>query len=145
MVSLDNYSVKILDKEFEGDISKEVYLQACKWLAVNVYSSPSYSENISVQIKKSTKEIEKPVKNNKTGKITKEVQTRTVFTVSLYCVRSLKDAISEHCRSCKQLHTIFYMSDSYDCSTCKLNVLQRKIEHDVNGLADTLRKVFEGK
>lgn len=145
MVSLDNYSVKILDKQFEGDVSKEVYLQACKWLAVNVYNSPSYSENISVQIKKSTKEIEKPVRQSKTGKIVKEVQTRTVFTVSLYCVRSLKDVIAENCRSCKQLHTIFYMTGNCHCDECKVTVLQKKLEHDVNGLAESLRKSFEDK
>lgn len=142
MTELDNYSVKILDKQFEGDVSKQVYLEACKWLAQNVYCSPSYSENISVQIKKSTKEVEKTARQAKTGKIIKEKQIRTVFTVSLYCVRSLNDAIEEHCRNCKQLHTIFYMSENYNCNECKLMVLRKRLEHDVKALAENLRKEF---
>lgn len=143
MTDLENYSIKILDKQFEGDVSKEVYLQACKWLATHVYNSPSYSENISVKIVKSNKEVEKLVRHKKTGKIEKTKQTRTVFTVSLYCVRSLKDAIDEHCKNCKQLHTIFYMAGDCNCNECKMNVFKNKMEHDLKGLADSLKESFE--
>lgn len=143
MTDLANYSIKILDKEFEGDVSKEVYLDACKWLAKNVYSSPSYSDNISVQIKKSTKEVEKLVRHKKTGKIEKVKQTRTVFTVSLYCVRSLKDSIKEHCDNCKHLHSLFFQMKDFHCEECKMNVFQKKLEHDMIGLVEGLRKSFE--
>lgn len=136
MADLGNYSVKIFEKRFEGDVSKEVYLQACKWLAVNVFSSPSYSDNISVQVKKSV--IEKDKKS-------KEQQTRTVFTVSLYCVRNLSTTMDEHCKNCKHLHNLFFQMNDLHCEECKVTALRTKLKHDVQGLADSLRKSFEDK
>lgn len=143
MTDLSNYSVKILDKEFEGDVSKEVYLDACKWLAKNVYSSPSYSENISVQIVKSNKEVEKLVRHKKTGKIEKTKQTRTVFTVSLYCVRNLDNALDEHCKNCRHLHNLFFQLNDMHCEECKVTALKRKLETELVGLAENLRKSFD--
>lgn len=143
MTDLANYSVKILDKDFVGDVSKEVYLEACKWLAKNVYSSPSYSDNISVQIKKSEKEIEKKVREKKTGRILTKKQTRTVFTVSLYCVRDLNVAIKEHCDNCRHLHNLFFQMNDMHCEECKVTALQKKLEHEVVNLAESLRKSFE--
>ena len=53
---LKGYSVFICEKTFEDVISKQAYLKACKWLAVNVYGSEGYSENVFVQLKKIPKE-----------------------------------------------------------------------------------------
>ena len=136
VTNLGNYSIKIFEKSFEGDVSKDVYLQVCNWLAKNVYSSPSYSDNISVQIKKTIKE--KSVKQDK-----KEVQTRTVFTVSLYCVRDLSKAIKEHCDNCKHLHNLFFQMNDLRCDECRVVVLQKKLEREMENLVDGLRKSFE--
>lgn len=145
MARLSNYSVKILDKQFEGDVSKDVYLKACKWLAVNVFSSPSYSKNISVQINKDVIEVSKPIVDKKTGEILKEAQIRTVFTVSLYCVRDLDEAIKEHCKNCRHLHNLFFQMNDLHCEECKVTVLQKKLERELSSLADSLRKSFENK
>lgn len=143
VTSLSNYSIKIFEKKFEGDVSKEVYLKACKWLAKNVYSSPSYSENISVKIVKSVIEVSKPVVDKKTGEILKEAQIRTIFTVSLYCVRDLKEALADHCKNCKHLHNLFFDLKNMNCDECRVTVLQKKLEREIEDLADSMRKSFE--
>ena len=148
VTNLSKYSIKIFEKQFEqreDELSRDTYIRTCGWLAKNVYSSPSYSENISVQIKVDRVEVTKPIVDKKTGEILKEAQIRTTFTVSLYCVRDLKEALTEHCKNCKHLHNLFFDLKNMNCEECKVTVLQKRLEKEIEDLANSLRKSFEGK
>lgn len=124
------YTKEVYSKEFTDAVSKQAYLKACKWLAQNVYVSPSYSESIVVKIKKKDK------RETKDGDL-------FVFEVVLYYSTNLVNAKDRFCNNCKQMHQTFY-SNSPQCSECKLKVFFKKIENEVEGITNSLRGDFGG-
>ena len=120
-----NYSIKILTKTFKNKISKEAYLKATKWLALNVFSKPELSKNISVKIQKEEK-----------SKI-------PTFTVTLFVDTKYDDMKREYCDRCKHLFNTFYQVDKMNCNECKMNGFVKTNEKYVRNIADFYKKIFE--
>lgn len=120
-----NYSVKILTKTFKNKISKEAYLKATKWLALNVFSKPELSKNISVKIQKEEK-----------SKI-------PTFTVTLFVDTKYDDMKRGYCDRCKHLFNTFYQVDKMNCNECKMNGFVKTNEKYVRNIVDFYKKIFE--
>jgi hypothetical protein len=124
------YTKEVYRREFTDAVSKQAYLKACKWLAQNVYVSPSYSESIVVKIRKKDK------RDTKNGVL-------FVFEVVLYYSADLNNAKDRFCNNCRQMHETFY-SNKPQCSECKLKVFVTKIENEVAGITNSLMDEFGG-
>lgn len=128
------YTKEVYCKEFVNEVSKQAYLDCCKWLAKNIYSSPSYSENIVVKIKKC--EPRKVTKNGKTVEV-------AVFKLNVYYTMDLKSANERFCNNCRQMHQTFYQNNP-QCSECKLKVFMKKTENEISGIVGSLNRAFGG-
>ena len=122
------YSEFVFEKEFTNEISKKAYLEACKWLAQNVYSKPDLSKYLIVQILKETRKIKK--------------KQMYIFKVRLFVSINENEVSEECCKKCKQLYTIFYCIDKPDCRTCKMNSYKRTLENNIKNLKETLENKF---
>ena len=141
------YTKEICRRYFESSVSKQAYLDACKWLAKNIYSSPSYSENVVVKIQKQeprkVQTVEKVKLKN--GKIKeKEVEVDYFsFRVIVYYQMNLTSAKEQFCNNCKQIHESFFC-EKQSCSDCKLKVLMKKLDFEIDGITQSLKKSLEG-
>lgn len=122
------YTVKICEKTFEDEISKQAYLKACKWLAVNVYGSESYSDCVTVKIKKCSHK-----KSDKTYK----------FNVELYFIADFEHEQKVFCNNCKLMQNTFFGSNITPCQTCRLTPLLKNLERVTENTAESLRRSFE--
>lgn len=116
------YSEKFYEIKFSDKVSKTAYLEACKWLAQNVYSKP-ISEYITVKI---TKEV---VKKNIT------------FKVELYASINENEVKEDFCKKCKQMHTIFYCIEKPECDKCKAYVYKKKLYDRIKGIKEFCEEV----
>lgn len=117
-------SYKIFSKTFKNKISKKAYLEATKWLAINVYSKPEISENISVKIEK---------------------KKANIFEVSLFVDIKFDKIKGEYCDRCKHIYNTFYQVDKMNCDECKLNGYIKTNEKYAKGIVDFYKKIFEEK
>lgn len=123
---LKGYSVFICEKTFEDVVSKQAYLKACKWLAVNVYGSEGYSENIFVQLKKIPKE---------------KADEKFKFTVKLYYSINFESVQQIHCNNCKLAVNTFF-GEQPICHSCKMTPFLKKLNHDTEFIVEKLKKEF---
>ncbi len=121
------YSVKFFEKTFENEVSKQAYLDACKWLATNVYCSEGYSEYITVKIKKQQQ---------------KKSDTTYKFTVELFYMIDFESAKSVFCNNCKLSVNTFFGNDA-PCQTCRVTPLIKKLDHDTYNMVEGLAKDFK--
>ena len=120
------FSELLCERKFKNKISKNAYLEACKWLAQNVYSKVELSKYVTVQIVK--EKVDK-----------KQLPT---FTVKLFMTVDEKEIKDSYCHKCKQLHTIFYSIDKIDCQTCKMHGYRKQLEDNVNNLVGIWKDKF---
>jgi hypothetical protein len=107
------YSEIFYKKTFKNKISKQAYLEACKWLALNVYSKVELSKLITVNIlKQSVKKGQLPA-----------------FVVTLYVNYDEDEDLKEYCHKCRQLHSLLYSIDKPNCELCKLSAFC-KVKHE---------------
>lgn len=125
MLTRSFYSELFYKIEFSDKVSKKAYLNACKWLATNVYSKDEFSEYVTVKITK-----------NKERKL-------PTFTVKLFITIDEKEMCNEYCGKCKQLHTIFYSVDKPDCTACKLNGYRYKLHDNIKNLVAFWKEYLE--
>lgn len=118
------YSEFLCERKFINKVSKQAYLDACKWLAMNVYSKPDLTKFITVQIEK---------EGDKT------------FIVRLYMTVDEREIKDSYCSKCKQLHTIFYSIDKIDCGKCKMNVYRKQLHDSVKNMVDFWKGEFENE
>lgn len=97
------YCAKFFEKEFTATESKKAYLKACKWVAVNVI-------NKVTDIGETTWNITKVY----------EDEDKTTFKLTLYCTLGLEDEHKKFCENCKQMHSLFYVNEEYNCSRCNM-------------------------
>lgn len=120
------YSVLICEKVFSDTVSKQAYLKACKWLAVNVYNSEGYSDNIFVQLKKLPKEKD---------------DEKFKFNIKLYYTINFESVQQIHCNNCKLAVNTFF-GESPICHSCKMTPFLKKLNHDTEFIVEKLRKEF---
>ena len=120
------YAVKIGEKCFEDVVSKQAYLNACKWLATNVYCSEDYSHNISVRVLKQPHE-----KSDETFK----------FVVELYYITDFESVQKIFCNNCKLSVNTFFGNEPL-CNACRFNPFLKKLEHDTETIVKNLKNAF---
>lgn len=124
---MTTYSEMVFKKEFSNKVSKQAYLNACVWLAKNVYGKSDYAERITVKIEK------KDVKKTKVP----------TFVVSLYVTINENELKNDFCQKCQQLHTLFYCVDKVNCEECKMASYRKQLNSYVKNLKEHFEEVFE--
>ena len=120
------YCECVFQKSFEHEVSKKAYLNACKWLAQNIYSNVELSKHVVVNIQKCANES-------------------PTFVVSVYVKHNENDVREGFCKHCKTLHTIFYSIDGVVCSQCKANAYFKQLDKEIEQKASFVNKVLEDK
>lgn len=120
------YCKCVFRKVFEDEVSKQAYLQACKWLAKNIYSNVELSKHIVVNIEKGGEQL-------------------PAFIVSVYVKEDADEIQGSFCRHCKMLHTLFYSIDGMKCSECKANALVKELDKQLKGKVVAVSDILEGK
>lgn len=118
------YSEFLYERKFMNKVSKQAYLDACKWLAVNVFSKPDLSKYITVQIVKEKKNI---------------------FNVKLFMTIDEREIKTNYCLRCQQLHNLFYSIEKVDCNTCKLHAYRNELHNQVKNMVDFWKGEFENE
>ena len=121
------YSVKVFEKEFSNEKSKVAYLNACKWLANNLFSKVELSKVVSVQINKD------------------ENKKLPTFIVSLFVNESETDCRVEHCKQCKTINTIFYQVTKPNCNECKMNAYKKRLDSRIEIKANFVKEIMNEK
>lgn len=114
-------------KEFEDEISKQAYLNACKWLAVNIYNNVELSKSVVVSIEKVAG---------------RELPT---FVVTVYVRMNEKEQREAHCKKCKMLHTIFYSMNGVNCSECRAKAYFKYLDDNIVNVKNFVKEVLENK
>ena len=117
----------VFQKKFENEKSKKAYLDACKWLAQNIYGNVELSKHIVVNIEK------------------KQQRKLPTFIVSVYVKEEESEVRESFCKHCKTLHTIFYSVDGMNCNECKANAFFKKLDKQLEGKANFVGEVLEDK
>ena len=118
------YSEFLYERKFMNKVSKQAYLDACKWLAVNVFSKPDLSKYITIQIIKEKKNI---------------------FNVKLFMTIDEREIKTNYCLRCQQLHNLFYSIEKVDCNTCKLHAYRNELHNQVKNMVDFWKGEFENE
>lgn len=118
---------RLFQKTFSHEVSKQAYMNACKWLAVNIYSNVELSKHIVVGIEK------------------KEAEQLPAFVISVYVKEDEGAQRASFCQHCKMLHTIFYSVDGMRCDECKANAFFKKVDKLVDSKAVFVKEIMGGK
>lgn len=124
---LSMYSEKVYEKIFTNKISKQAYLDACKWLAKNVYGS-KYSDYLTVQIQKQEQ---------------KKKEEEFTFVVTVYACVNESEIKKKHCSKCQQFYTLFYCVDKPKCEECKYTVYKKSREQEIKNIRNSFEEVFK--
>lgn len=117
---------RVFQKTFTDETPKAAYLKACKWLAKNVYSKPSLSEHVAVNI-------------------VKLQEKEPSFLITVYAVEDEKEIKDNFCNRCKVLQNTFYNNASPNCLECKMNAITKEFDKQLCSKYDFIKKVLEGK
>lgn len=121
------YSEDMYEISFSDKVSKQAYLKACKWLAINIYSKDELSDYITVQIKKN-----------------KERQLPT-FTVKLFITVNEYELQRNYCDKCQQMHTLFYSVDKPNCDTCKMHGYRKQLHDNVKNMVEFWKEALNSE
>jgi hypothetical protein len=120
------YCETVLRKEFTNEVSKQAYLDACKWLAKNVYSKVELSKLITVKVEK--QELKK-------GQL-------PTFIVTLYATYDEEGLVNEYCHKCKQLHSLLYSVEKPKCDLCKMLAFRKQKHDNLAGIKTALKETI---
>lgn len=101
------YGYKFADKEFAGTTTKQAFLNACKWYATYVIA-PDRIHGISVEFIKH--------------------KTEPKVTIVLYATLDQVEAMEDHCKICREVHTLFYSNTGYNCDRCEVKAYIKRLE-----------------
>lgn len=118
---------KAFQKEFEHEVSKQAYLSACRWLAVNIYNNAELAKNLLIAIDK------------------KEQSELPTFVVTVYVRINEEEQREAHCKKCKMLHTIFYSVNGINCNECRARAYYKRLDENISGIVGFYKKMFENK
>ena len=103
---------KILEKVFVGETTADAYKKAMRYIARNVVNKGYV--NISTEIHKEEVNGQKAI--------------RVVFITLLDYNRDVND----YCKVCKEVHSLFFVNESYNCSRCNLKNFAGREKTKVN-------------
>lgn len=118
---------KFFEIEFAHEISKNAYLDACKWLAKYVYGNDKLSD-IVVDIQKIKPKTEEEL---------------TKFKVTLFVTLDKNEFDKDYCDKCHEIHKIWFINDNANCSECKFNSSRKQMANKVNLKADYRKEVLD--
>lgn len=116
-----NMSYKIFEKSFKNKISKKAYLEATKWLAINIFSKEQFAKNLSVKIEK---------KNENT------------FIISIFLDVDEKELKQRFCLNCQHLHNTFFQVEKVNCDECKMNAYRKTNEKYIEHMCEFYSKIL---
>lgn len=105
-------AVKFYEQQFSDKASKKAYLNACKWIAVNVINKVEVGET--------------------TYTITKINADLPTFKLELYGLLDSNNIDSQFCEACKQFHRSFFVNQEYNCNVCKMKAYLDTIKQKVS-------------
>lgn len=117
---------QVFTKTFEHEVSKQAYLNACKWLAQNIYGNVELARHVTVSIEKGTSQS-------------------PAFTVVVYAKENEEELRKSFCKHCHMLHTTFFSIDGMNCGECKAGSYFKQLDKQVNSKADFIKEVLEDK
>ena len=121
------YSEKFFGISFSDKISKQAYLKACKWLAVNVWGKEELSKYVTASIRKNSS------------------YTLPTFDVDLYITMDGHEKEGEYCQKCRSLHTVMYSIDRPECGTCRLRGCMDHMHGNIKSLVSFWKEAFENE
>ena len=121
------YSEKFFEISFSDKISKQAYLKACKWLAVNVWGNEGLSGYVTADIHKDPS------------------YTLPTFNVGLYITIDGKEWAGEYCGKCRRLHTVMYSIDRPECGTCRLKGCMDHMHGGMKNIKTFWKEAFENE
>ena len=122
---LTKFAEKILTKEFTHKDSKDAYLKACRWLAVNVVPQ--------VELRNVMYEIHK----------VNDSQLPT-FRIIIYATFDEKEMREDHCSICKQFHESFFLREKCQCDRCELKAYQKRADTVLSHRRSFIKDKLEG-
>lgn len=93
-------SEKLFEKLFSSKNTKDAYMKACKWIAMNILN------------KVETGDI--------TYKVTRVESSLPTFKLELFINLEEKEFRDNRCKRCKEFHKLFYINQDYNCSACRM-------------------------
>lgn len=118
------YIVEIMSKKFVSETRKKAYLEATKWVAVNVLGKDEL-KNVIIQYEK----------DNQSPSI----------VVHLFVGIDEQEIMSKHCNICKESHKSFYINDETNCNWCKVQAYQRRLENAIEAKRYVYKERVAGK
>jgi len=117
-------SFKVFEKKFKNEVSKEAYLEACKWISQKLVKNSELNDNLNYKIKKLESKI-------------------PTFIVEIYLNVDENNTKEMFCKNCHHLYNTFYQLDKMNCNECKMRAYRKHIEDYSKGLIDFYNKIFE--
>jgi hypothetical protein len=114
------YTLKFYELSFSGYSSKEAYLKCCKWLANNIIGKDERFESV-------------------TFSITPDEKDTNTFKIELFCNLEEEEFKDHFCLKCKELHGLFYLSDSPGCGSCKMMAYRKQMLEKIQPKRDYLK------
>ncbi len=100
----------LLKKEFSDDESKEAYLKACKWVAVNIVSKVEAGPDTFWNITR------------------KKDTSLPTFVLEVHTMIDSADHEKSFCGACKEFHKSFFINEAYNCNSCKFLAFTKQVE-----------------
>lgn len=118
-----SYSKKFAQKVFNGKTTKEAYLKACKWFAINVMSKDELQNEITVKYKKDSH--------------------CPSITLELYVSLDESTLREKHCKICKEFHGLFFINENCNCSWCNTKAYQKRADEMIREKKNEFRRKLE--
>lgn len=101
------YAYKFGSKTFTGSTTKDAYMKAVKWYATAVISKDKI-HGIHAEFVKS--------------------KTEPKVTITLWAALDESTVREEHCKICREMHSVFYSNTNYDCNMCSVLGYLKRLE-----------------
>lgn len=123
------YTVKVLEKYFYNEVSKQAYLDVSKWLAQKIISRQDEIGLVSWNVSKVSQPGEIPC-----------------FKLTLFVDVDEETVRGRHCEICKQVHNLFYMNhDQSHCSECKLKSYFSRLDEEAQDRMKVIKEKIKNE
>lgn len=93
-------SEKLFEKTFISKNTKDAFMKACKWIALNI--------------------LNKVEMGDITYRVIRIESDLPTFKLELFVNLEEKEFRDERCTRCKEFHRLFYINQDYNCSACRM-------------------------
>lgn len=118
------YSQEFFKMEFIAETMKNAYMKACKWYATNVLSKAEL-HNVQVEFEKGHNEQQFPT-----------------VTIHLFAVLDEETLREQHCKICRECHTLFYVNQNMNCNRCDTKAYQKRTDDKLRVKSEYYRELL---